>query len=431
MIHLSLKGKLGRYKHHLTLENNAHDEPQPVREEVKTNTDIPYLTQWKRLQARPYYFDGEYAMVREVHLPLHDRHGRYTYAQLLEMMEEWKRNQPPHPLSAERYEPSDLLFFDTETTGLGSGTGNTIFLLGSCRISENGVQIKQWILPAPASEVAMYHGFLNDTEDSDSLVTYNGKAFDWPQLKTRHTLIRNRLPQLPAFGHFDLLHAARRLWKNTLPSCRLSVVEEHILYFKREHDVPGHMVPILYFDFLREKDPTLLEGVFRHNEWDVCSLASLYVHISGLLLETRNPSLSDQEALQIGRWHEQLGNLAQAVHFYKKAAKGETDVEAKHAMALIYKKWGERDEALAIWERLRHQTTLFTDIHIELAKIYEHHMKDYEKARRYTLHAYDHWRERQRIVRKRQEKQAFLKRIERLEKKMSHSISHFPNMNDL
>ena len=46
------------------------------------------------------------------------------------------------------------------------------------------------------------------------MVTYNGKAFDWPQVKTRHTLIREHVPKLPPFGHFDLYHAARRMWKH-------------------------------------------------------------------------------------------------------------------------------------------------------------------------------------------------------------------------
>ncbi|MCK9907287.1 ribonuclease H-like domain-containing protein, partial [Frankia sp. Cpl3] len=76
---------------------------------------------------------------------------------------------------------------------------------------------------------------------SKDLVTYNGKAFDWPQVKTRHTLLRDSVPELPIFGHFDLLHGARRLWKDELESCRLANIEREKLGSFRQDDVPGYM----------------------------------------------------------------------------------------------------------------------------------------------------------------------------------------------
>ena len=75
--------------------------------------------------------------------------------------------------------------------------------------------LKQHILSQPGSEVPLYKSFL-ESIDYTNMVTYNGKAFDWPQVKTRHTLIREHVPKLPAFGHFDLYHAARRMWKHRL-----------------------------------------------------------------------------------------------------------------------------------------------------------------------------------------------------------------------
>ena len=81
--------------------------------------------------------------------------------------------------------------------------------------------LKQHILSQPGSEVPLYKSFL-ERIDYTNMVTYNGKAFDWPQVKTRHTLIREHVPKLPAFGHFDLYHAARRLWKHRLERIKLS-----------------------------------------------------------------------------------------------------------------------------------------------------------------------------------------------------------------
>lgn len=111
-------------------------------------------------------------------------------------------------------------------------------------------------------------------------MTYNGKAFDWPQVKTRHTLIRDRLPKLPEFGHFDLLHGARRLWKHKMDRVSLGTVEKEELGIRRLEDTPGYLAPMLYFHFIKAQEPDLLKGVLHHNEMDVLSLISLYIHMS-------------------------------------------------------------------------------------------------------------------------------------------------------
>lgn len=107
----------------------------------------------------------------------------------------------------------------------------------------------------------MYQSFLSEV-DITSLVTYNGKAFDWPQVKTRHTLIRDRLPKLPEFGHFDLLHGARRLWKHKMERVSLGSVEKEELGVSRKEDTPGYLAPMLYFHFIKAQEPDLLKGVF-------------------------------------------------------------------------------------------------------------------------------------------------------------------------
>ena len=45
-------------------------------------------------------------------------------------------------------------------------------------------------------------------EAASCLVTYNGKAFDWPLLRTR--FVMNRLAVPEPVMHLDLLHCARR-----------------------------------------------------------------------------------------------------------------------------------------------------------------------------------------------------------------------------
>lgn len=289
---MSLKNKLQRFKNHLT-------EAKPDEGKRKRTDDsgdiaphaIPFAEKWADLQMQAFELDGEYIMVREVRYPVSQSHGRYTFQQLHDIMAAWEQSGLSHPLSAARQPAEELLFFDTETTGLHGGTGNTIFLLGYSRFEENTVVVRQHFLASPDAEVALYQSFLSDVNEANHLVTYNGKAFDWPQVKTRHTLLRESVPQLPVFGHYDLLHGARRLWRHDLESCRLSMIEPEKLGIVRTDDVPGYLAPMLYFDYLRTRDPDTIQGVLRHNEIDVLTLITLYIHISKLLLDHITPSI--------------------------------------------------------------------------------------------------------------------------------------------
>ena len=110
----------------------------------------------------------------------------------------------------------------------------------------------------PAEEKAMLEYVLAIMEERDVLVTYNGRAFDWPVMKNRQVL--NRIASVSKPGdtepiHLDFLYAARSLWKNTLESCRLSIIERERLGVERIDDVPGAMAPSLYFRFLQKIRP--------------------------------------------------------------------------------------------------------------------------------------------------------------------------------
>jgi uncharacterized protein YprB with RNaseH-like and TPR domain/Holliday junction resolvase-like predicted endonuclease len=432
VVKLSLKGKLNRFKQHLTVEkvndvNRTELGEKRVSErspERLPDAHIPFLDQWKELQASPYFFDSEHIIRRDVHYPLHYKHGKYPFSMIHEVVEAWNEKKVTHPLSSYSYGEKDLLFFDTETTGLGGGVGNTIFLLGYGKITDNSLQVTQLFLPSPVSEVAFYHHFLEDIAEMQRLITYNGKAFDWPQVKTRHTLIRDELPKLPSFGHFDLLHASRRLWKNELPSCRLSVIEEKVLDFKRSNDTPGYMAPILYFEYLKSKDPGVISGVFQHNEWDICSLVTLYTHISLLLLDLNESNLSMRESLEIGRWYEAIGELDLAIHQYKKALvqDGNDNMYGKSLLAMVYKKQRHYSLAAQLWEDISSHHSLTIDVDLELAKVNEHHQGDLEKALHYAKKAFQTWNNTRRLANReedRHQRSDFMKRIQRLEKKMT------------
>lgn len=427
---MSLKNKLQRMKGHLGLEKTGKEETDGKVElngsKVPTESsriDVPYLQDWANLQAAPFGTADEYVIVREVRYPITARHGNYAFQQLHEVIDAWGSAGMEHPLSSAGKNAANLLFFDTETTGLHGGAGNTIFLLGYSRLEADEVVVRQHFLAQPHAEATLYQSFLADVEASKDLVTFNGKSFDWPQVKTRHTLVRHSVPELPVFGHYDLLHGARRMWKDELESCRLSLIEQTKLGITRDHDVPGFMAPILYFDYLTEHDPRVIQGVLIHNEVDVLTLITLYIHLSYLLLNQGDIPVSLGEIFEIGRWYEAIGADLLAMDRYQRVADSDHYLRGKAilALGLLYKKQNQWRDALHIWEKIIRENKSFPEaIYIEAAKICEHQLKDYEKAIHYTRLGLEQMKRRGQLLRRgiKSELGEYQKRLERLEKKM-------------
>ncbi|MCE0453693.1 ribonuclease H-like domain-containing protein [Brevibacillus sp. AF8] len=438
---MSLKSKLQRMKGHLSLETDkavapAVESETPIRKEesmeetraavpADSNAElqIPFADKWKEMQASPYIWDDEYVMIREVRYPINQRHGTYAFSELHEAIRMWEAAGREHPLSAAGRKPEDLLFFDTETTGLSGGAGNAIFLLGYSRFEGEHVVVRQHFLPGPHAEVTLYQSFLEQAQKSSHLVTFNGKSFDWPQVRTRHTLVRDQVPALPTFGHFDLLHGARRLWKAELESCRLGIIEQEKLDVFREDDLPGYLAPVRYFDFLHAQDPDVIEGVLRHNETDVLSLITMYIHMTRLLVGQGSVTVSLEESYEIARWYDVLGDQEAAMAGYRLVADSEHawSNRAKLAIGHLYKKQKDWLQALTVWESCIQSTGYVPEeVYIEAAKLYEHQLKNWEKALDYTKQAYEQWKKRASLLRNRSkaDAEAYHKRIDRLEAKL-------------
>lgn len=388
---MSIKNKLNRLKPHLSSEKDKLKKEKPTLASVIKNDEIPFIDIWKQAGVVPYYTDNDYCLVREVAYPLNTMHGKYRFADFLKAVDGWNDSKRNHPLSASGHSPEDLFFFDTETTGLGGGTGNTIFLLGQASVKEDQIVLKQHILPNPGSEVPLYKSFLENI-DYAKLVTYNGKAFDWPQVKTRHTLIREHVPKLPPFGHFDLYHASRRMWKHRLERLKLSIVEKEILEFERKDDIPGFLAPMIYFDFVERKNPEGMLGIIKHNEMDILSLITLYTHLSFQLLGIDHKQ-TVKEIYEMGRWYSYLGEKEVAETVFSELAEGDDEeaIKAKQALALQAKKKKDWPSAVLLFDDVvrKGDPCMRIEACIELAKIFEHRLKHIKKAVEYTEKAMD------------------------------------------
>jgi uncharacterized protein YprB with RNaseH-like and TPR domain len=281
----------------------------------------------------------------------------------------------------------DLIFLDTETTGLSGGTGTFIFLVGIGFQTDEGFQVKQFFLRNPAEETAFLSALDESVSGFQGLVTFNGKSFDIPILRTRYTLNGFSSP-FSGMNHIDLLPLARRLWKYRLSNRNLSVLETEILKMERSNEeIPGWMVPEMYIDYCRNGDSRPLKGVFYHNAMDIISLAGLLIKISSLLdsekLEVQNEGV---DIMAVGKLFESLGDDPEAKTFFETAL--QKPMEASHRMlaeksyALLCKRNGKWDLSIPIWKNLAASGDW--DSCVELAKYYEHTLGDYSEARYYT-----------------------------------------------
>jgi hypothetical protein len=271
-----------------------------------------------------------------------------------------------------------LLYLDTETTGLAGGTGTYAFLVGVGFFDGENFEVRQYFMRDLDEEPALLAALEPLVRGMDGLVTYNGASFDLPLLETRFVLGRRRWPE--AVFHLDLLPAARRLWSASLPDCRLGTVEQHALGFVRQADLPGALIPSVYFEYLRRKAPGELPRVFEHNRHDILSLAALAARVADAVARAPIPGLGAEELAGIGRlWEAVDPDRGEAC--YRMALDGGLPSPARERL-LARLAWREKrrsrwDASRELWEAAARGARVF-DVRPweEIAKIHEHRLRD-------------------------------------------------------
>ncbi len=170
--------------------------------------------------------------------------------------------------------PETLLFMDTETCGFA---GTPVFLIGTMWLAQDDLHVEQLLARNYEEEAAILDRFAALCRQKRSLVTFNGKSFDWPFLQDRAAVARIDLP-LPEL-HCDLLHVCRRKYRSSLPDCKLQTLETHVLSRRRVGDIPGSEIPGAYHDFVQTGDARTMREVVHHNFLDLVSMAELVVEV--------------------------------------------------------------------------------------------------------------------------------------------------------
>lgn len=174
----------------------------------------------------------------------------------------------------------DLLFFDTETTGLAGGTGTRAFMIGAARWCDAGLQLRQWLITTLSAERDLLAAFADSVSSDAVLVSYNGKSYDAPLLAARYRLARMTNP-LAGRDHVDLLYPTRRRYRGRWENCRLATIERRALGIVREDDLPGSEAPAAWLGYLRGGSACKLRRVADHNRQDLVSLSVLLATLAG------------------------------------------------------------------------------------------------------------------------------------------------------
>ena len=292
----------------------------------------------------------------------------------------------------------EILFLDTETTGLAGGTGTLAFLVGVAWWQVNTFRTRQYFLAGPRQEAAMLKELSRLGEDFRVLMTFNGASFDLPLLRTRYVLNRLR-PSLIGLQSWDLLVPARRLWGRTLTDCRQQTLETGICGLERSSDdIAGNLIPAAWFDFLREGRAEPLERVLYHNQQDLIGMATLFQHILQVARERISDpgggdELSWQEAWSLGRISEARGEAALAGSWFGQAL---NQVCSRPGTGLVEPRFVK--DAIRICKRTTSWDLVAKAIqgalgeglqapwlHREAAILYEHRLVDLESALDHAL----------------------------------------------
>jgi len=286
----------------------------------------------------------------------------------------------------EEFNPATACFIDTETSGLSGGTGTMAFLVGVGYFDGGVFRLEQCFMRDFDEEEAMLQYLDALFARRESVVSFNGKSFDVPLLRTR--FISNRLPfRLDAALHFDLVHAVRRIWKLRLKDCSLKNVERAVLGLERHGDVPSSDIPQIWFDYLRSRDARALKKVFYHHRMDVLSLAALTAHLSQRLEAPCGEGFDHAEdRLSVIVLHFRQKRYPDAIAHANKLLETETDDDVRRRclelLAFSCKRaqdWPGTVNALELMVREFPSEVLGRH---ELAKLYEHRMRNLPAAQR-------------------------------------------------
>jgi uncharacterized protein len=366
--------------------------------------------------------DGFFLLRRD--FPLDHMHGSVCLGEALGASAKAVAFSAADP-DLEKFDPRTALFMDTETTGLSGGAGTVAFLVGVGYFTEDAFRLDQCFMRDYDDEEPMLEFLRERFEGRDTVVGYNSKSFDLPLLRTR--FIQNRIPfRLDGALHYDLVHAARRFFKRRLPNCRLGTIESDVLNLHRQDDVPSHLIPELWLEYLHSRDARPLEGVFYHHRMDILSLAALVAWISQVLQTADGQGFEHiEDRLSVVRLHYTQKQYPEVIEsarsFLENDASTPLRRECLQMLGMAHKRRNEFEEMEAAFTKLLEEFPHDLSASVELAKHHEHRSRDLGEAEKLCVQAIEYHRDELTPG----ETTAMERRLQRIQKKMARMNPEF------
>jgi len=174
--------------------------------------------------------------------------------------------------------PQQHLFLDLETCGLA---GSALFLAGLLRAVERRWVVELLVARDYSEEPAVLAALWERLAGTATIVTFNGKSFDWPMVidrSRRHLLAIST--SIASIRHIDLLHLSRRRWGAQLADCKLQTLERHICGRRRADDMPGSQIPAAYQQFVRTGFERDMDAILLHNAIDLVTMLDLIMRLA-------------------------------------------------------------------------------------------------------------------------------------------------------
>ncbi len=277
-----------------------------------------------------------------------------------------------------------VVFLDTETTGLAGGAGTYAFLIGVGFFAPGEFVLKQFFMRDYHEEFPMLQDLWQLLQDYQTIVTFNGKSFDWPLIKDR-LIMTGQNPMENRHIHLDLLYPARRLWGRKLVNCSLNSLEANVLQVQRVNDIPGFEVPQRYFNYLQTKKGELVKDILQHNFLDILSMVTLLAYYGTIVKKKPKSLFCAWECYALAYLYEQNRDWNNAIEYYRRVIELNQQSYCSRLslsrLGLIYRRMAKWDLAEEIWISLVDEVRDIQSCE-ELAKYYEHIKKDYQLARR-------------------------------------------------
>lgn len=177
----------------------------------------------------------------------------------------------------------DLLFLDIETLGLYD---SPVIIVGIGFFKNRKLYIREFFARDLEEEIAIFeHLRTKILPNFKTFITYNGKSFDIPYIANRFLYYFDENPMISdddvpyetsntKYHHIDLYHDCRRKYKGMFDKYTLTDMEEKLLKWKRDNELPSSLVGMCYKKY--REDPQryigLIKECIEHNYFDVYSM---------------------------------------------------------------------------------------------------------------------------------------------------------------